>query len=125
MISRCTLIALACFAVAGRASAQEKSAEPFRKGERVVFMGDSFAEREGMFGYLETMMQLRRPELGLTFRNLAYPADTPAVLLADMAKGDNDSNRESNRALNFGIMPKHLTDAKADVIVLCFGMTDS
>jgi hypothetical protein len=98
---------------------------PFQNGDRVVFLGDAFAEREAMFGYIETVLQTRLPELKLTFRNLGYSADTVAVHLADIAKGDIEYNHDSNRALNFGTMPKHLKDAQADVIVMCFGMTDS
>src|SRR5581483_10183605 len=97
----------------------------FQEGDRVVFIGDTFAERESLFGYIETMIQTRLPEKKLTFRNLAYSGDTPAVLLGDMVQGDTDNNRVSNRALNFGIMPRHLTEAKADVIMLCLGMNDS
>ncbi|MCI0683609.1 MAG: GDSL-type esterase/lipase family protein [Gemmataceae bacterium] len=105
--------------------AQPPATHPFLPGDRVVFLGDTFAEREAMFGYIETVLQTRLPELKLTFRNLGYSADTPAVHLADIAKGDIEYNHGSNRALNFGTMPKHLADAKADVIVMCFGMTDS
>ena len=89
---------------------------PFRPGDRVVFLGDTFAEREAHFGYIETVLQTRLPELKLTFRNLGYSADTPAVHLADIAKGDIEYNHDSNRALNFGTMPKHLADAKADEV---------
>jgi hypothetical protein len=97
-----------------------------RKGDRVVLMGDTFAEREVWFGYLETALQSRFPDLGLTFRNLAYAADTTAVLADDMSKTQiGDDDRVSNRALNFGTMPQHLTAAKADVIFLCLGMADS
>ena len=94
------------------------------KGDRIVFMGDTFAERAGMFGYIETLLQARFPELKLTFRNLGYSGDTPASLVADL-KGTAEYNHGSNRALNFGTMPKHLTDVKADVIFLCVGMNDS
>lgn len=44
----------------------------FQTGDRVVFLGDTFAEREAMFGYIETVLQTRLPELKLTFRNLGY-----------------------------------------------------
>jgi len=102
-----------------------KRGDIFQTGDRVVFLGDTFAEREALFGYVETVLQTRLPELKLTFRNLGYSADTVAVHLADIAKGDIEYNHDSNRALNFGTMPEHLKDAQADVIVLCFGMTDS
>lgn len=96
-----------------------------KKGDRIVIMGDTFAERAALFGHIEAIFQTRFPDLQLTFRNLGYSADTPAVHVADITKGDGEGNRESNRALNFGTMTKHLTDARADVVFLCFGMVDS
>ncbi|MCS7044787.1 MAG: GDSL-type esterase/lipase family protein [Gemmataceae bacterium] len=123
---RFVLLVFALLVSAHSLAAQEAPPPlPFRPGDRVVFLGDTFAEREAMFGYLETVLQTRLPHLKLTFRNLGYSADTPAVHLADIAKGDVEYNHGSNRPLNFGTMPKHLTDARADVIIMCFGMTDS
>src|SRR3712207_4970753 len=89
-------------APAGPAKAADPVKAVFRKGDRVVFVGNTFAEREVLFGYIETVLQSRLPELGLTFRNLGYSADTASVLLADITKGDTEHNREANRALNFG-----------------------
>lgn len=80
------------------------------KGDRVVYVGGVFAERADHFGRLETLIQLRRPELGLTFRSLAWPGDTPS---------------EQPRPLNFGDQIRHLTEQKADVIFLCFGLSES
>jgi putative heme-binding domain-containing protein len=108
----------------GEPTLKSKQKLDLRKGDRIVFMGDTFAERAGLFGYFETLLQARFPELKLTFRNLGYPGDTPASLLADL-KGTMEYNHESNRALNFGAMTKHLKDVKADVIFLCVGMNDS
>jgi putative heme-binding domain-containing protein len=82
----------------------------FRKGDRVVIVGNTFAERARKFGYLEALLQARFPDLGLTFRNLGYSAD--------------EVNFQP-RPLNFGDNHKHLADVKADVIFLCFGMNES
>ncbi|MCI0376454.1 MAG: GDSL-type esterase/lipase family protein [Gemmataceae bacterium] len=97
-----------------------------RPGDRVVLIGDTFAERARLYGYIETLFHCRLPDHKLTFRNLGYSADTVAVHVADITKGnDRDDNRESNRALNFPTMHKLLAETKADVIFMCFGMADS
>jgi putative heme-binding domain-containing protein len=121
---RTALAAFATLFLSQVATAQRIKLD-LRKGDRVVFMGGTFAEREGQFGYIETLLQARFPDLQLTFRNLGYSADTAHSLLGDITKGDGDANRQSNRALNFGTMHKHLGDVKADVIFLCLGMADS
>jgi putative heme-binding domain-containing protein len=82
----------------------------FHQGDRVVYVGGVFAERTDHFGRLETLIQLRKPDLGLTFRSLAWPGDTPS---------------EQPRPLNFGDQIRHLTEQKADVIFLCFGLSES
>jgi lysophospholipase L1-like esterase len=86
------------------------------KGDRLVFAGDAFAERMVQYGYFETLLQARFPELGLTCRNLGWSANTPAEQLRTPNFAD---------ILNFGDMNRHLTEQKADVILFSFGMSDS
>ena len=116
-----------CWAQAAQPPANPQAAAKLElhKGDRIVLIGDTFAERAALYGYIETLFQCRFPDLQLSFRNLGYSADTVGVHVADMAKGTVEYNHDSNRALNFGPMPKHLADAKADVIFMCFGMADS
>lgn len=118
-----SLSLLLLLAISLPAAAGDKA--PFQKNDRVVFIGDTFAERAGLYGYIETLIHARFPELKLSFRNMGYSADTVGVHVADIQKGTTEDNRGSNRALNFGPMPQHLKEAKADVIVMCFGMADS
>jgi mono/diheme cytochrome c family protein/glucose/arabinose dehydrogenase len=47
-------------------------------GERVVFLGNGFAERDTYYGRLETELQLRFPTQGLILRNMGRSGDTPA-----------------------------------------------
>lgn len=47
-------------------------------GERVVFIGNGFAERDLYYSRLETELHRRFPEAKLTVRNLARAGDTPA-----------------------------------------------
>ena len=82
----------------------------FKDEDRVVFVGNTFAERFNRFGYFETMLTARLAEKQLTFRNLAWSADAVDT---------------RPRPLNFGSMPEHLEHFGADVIIACFGMAES
>jgi len=46
-------------------------------GDRVLFMGDTSFEREGDYGHLEAHFTAAFPDRTLSFRNLAWAADTP------------------------------------------------
>lgn len=56
-----------------------RGAEPFelKDGDRVLFIGDTFFEREVDFGHLETRLTAAFPDRNVTFRNLGWAADTP------------------------------------------------
>ncbi len=45
-------------------------------GDRIVFIGDSFFEREYRFGLIETALTVAHPGKPLTFRNLGWSGDT-------------------------------------------------
>ena len=51
---------------------------PPASGERVVFIGNGFAERDTCNGRLETELQLRFPAQNLIVRNMGRSGDTPA-----------------------------------------------
>ena len=55
------------------------SAESFpslRDGDRVVLLGDTFIEREGYQGFIETALVVTHPTASLTIRNLGWSGDT-------------------------------------------------
>ena len=78
--------------------------------DRVVLVGNTFAERMQLFNHFETLLAARFPELQLTVRNLGWSGDTVAL---------------QPRPLNFGTMPTHLYRQKADVILAFFGLNES
>ena len=60
---------------------QRVSAAPrfeFTEGDKVVFLGDSFIEREQYAGWIELAATTQFPDRNVTFRNLGWSADTPA-----------------------------------------------
>ncbi len=89
--------------------AQEARLE-LRKGDRVVFVGNTFAERLQLFGYLETGLLLAYPDLDLSFRNLAWSADEITL---------------QPRPLNFGDLHGHLRGQEADVVFLFYGANEA
>ena len=44
-------------------------------GDRILFIGDSFFEREYRFGLIETALTVSHPDKALTFRNLGWTGD--------------------------------------------------
>ncbi len=58
------------------ASGSAGTAWSLRDGDRVVFLGDTFIEREGDRGFIETALVAAHPEASLTFRNLGWSGDT-------------------------------------------------
>ena len=78
--------AVASVFLAARPAASQPAAQPgpggsgaswsLRDGDRVVFLGDTFVEREGDRGFIETALVAAHPEASLTFRNLGWSGDT-------------------------------------------------
>ena len=58
-------------------AASPTNAFELRNGDRVLFMGDTFFEREGDYGHIETRLTAAFPERNVTFRNLSWAGDTP------------------------------------------------
>jgi putative heme-binding domain-containing protein len=59
------------------ARAQNTNAFELRDGDRVVFLGDTFLEREQNFGFIEHLATTHFPDSHITFRNLGWSADAP------------------------------------------------
>lgn len=80
------------------------------KGDRVVWIGGAFAEREQYFGHIEAQIHATHPDLNITVRNQGFTGDEV---------------RFRPRSLDFGAPDMHLTMARADVILACFGFSES
>jgi len=57
-------------------SSDAEAAWSLRDGDRVVFLGDTFVEREKDRGFIETALVAAHPDASLTFRNLGWSGDT-------------------------------------------------
>ena len=47
----------------------------FRDGDRVVFVGNTFIEREQSYGWIETALTLQHADKQITFKNLGWSCD--------------------------------------------------
>ncbi len=91
---------IGCLAVSHRVEAAGPKSK-FKKGDRIVVVGDALIEQMGSNGYLETLIHTRLPEHRLSFSHLGQ---RPSV------KNPLD---------------KALSRQKADVIVACFSIEES
>jgi hypothetical protein len=107
-------VTLACVLLATASSAQPYSDAvaplELRKGDRIILLGNTQAERMQHFNHFETLLMTRFPDLELTMRNLGWSADTITL---------------QPRPLNFPAAPTHLEEQKADVILAFFGSNES
>jgi len=77
---RSTLFALVLFAIAlPLHAADDQPTKPWHEladGDRVVFIGGTFIEREGNYGWLEALLTVANAPKKVTFRNLGWSGDT-------------------------------------------------
>jgi glucose/arabinose dehydrogenase len=81
-----------------------------KKGDHVVLIGNTLAERMQHFGHFETLLHSRFPDLNLVVRNLGWSADELTL---------------RPRSQNFKDHGHTLEDHKADVILAFFGFNES
>jgi glucose/arabinose dehydrogenase len=107
-------LALAEGAVAPVAQAADPGAVPakvtLKKGDRIVIIGNTLAERMQQYGNFEALLYSRFPGLDLVVRDLGWSADELTIRM---------------RSLNFKDHGHNLTDHKPDVLIACFGFNES
>ncbi len=81
-----------------------------QKGQRIIILGNTFAERLQHFNYFETLLYKSFPDLDLSMRNLGWSADEVGL---------------QPRPYNFGTLDEHLSEQKADIILACFGLNEA
>lgn len=109
-----TAVLLVVFSFASTAFAAERF--EFRDGDRVVWIGSTWIEREQRFGYWETELTAANPDKNITFRNLGWSGDT----VWGESRGVFDSPREGYRRL-----VEHTLAEKPTVIVVGYGANES
>jgi len=81
-----------------------------KKGDRIIIIGNTLAERMQYFGNFETYLDGRLPELELVVHNLGWSADEIALRPRQAAFQDHGHE---------------LKDEKPDVVIAAFGFNES
>jgi lysophospholipase L1-like esterase len=91
MVKQLICVALVATALLARWAGAAAAAQPpkveFKDGDRIVFLGNEFFEREADRGYIETELTTRFPDKTLTFRNLGYSGDTVRADARNLCSG--------------------------------------
>ncbi len=99
-----------CFCLALSLALPSLAESPIRPGDRIAFLGNTFADQLRIYGYLETLLFQRTIENPVSIRNLGWGGD---MLTA------------RDRPTNFPTEESTLTAHGTDVIIACFGMGES
>ena len=105
-------LAVPALALLGAAPAfsAEKSGLALRKGDRIIIVGNTLAERMQYYGHCETLLHARFPDLELVVHNLGYSADELKL---------------QPRQAHFNEHGHRLQDEKPDVLIAAFGFNES
>ena len=105
--------------MAGTYGLTARAAEPFqlRDGDRVLWLGDTFVEREVDYGVLESALTLAYPDRQVTFRNLGWAADSPL----GRSRASFDWNKSGDDWLKR--VKEQVALVKPTVAILSYGMT--
>lgn len=102
--------------------AAEKPKVEFLDGDRIVFVGNEFFEREADRCYIETELTTRFPDKNLTFRNLGYSGDTVRADARNLCSGwavFGPADQGFDRLKN---LVEHI---KPTLIFVAYGMNES
>jgi glucose/arabinose dehydrogenase len=113
MLAARTLLGALLVAVAflaGHSAAADAPPLKLAKGDRIVIVGNTLAERMQEFGNLEALLYSRFPEYDLTIRDLGWSADELSIKMRSQDFQDHGHN---------------LTDHKPSVLVACYGFNES
>jgi len=85
-------------------------------GDRVVLLGNTFIERDQVYGHLETLLITRYPDRNLTFRNLGWSGDT----VWGHSRAGFGNVEEGYKELK-----ARLAESKPTVVLVGYGMNES
>jgi lysophospholipase L1-like esterase len=109
----CAAVAVFFSMAAFGGAAARAAAKPelvLRKGDRIILIGNTLAERMQYHGHFETLLHARFPELELVVHNLGFSADEVSL---------------RPRQARFNDHGHTLKDEKPDVVIAAFGFNES
>ncbi len=95
---------------AGTSAAADPNHLQLNKGDRIIIIGNTLAERMQYYGHFETLLHARFPELELVVHNLGWSADEVAL---------------RPRQAHFEDHGHTLKDERPDVLIAAFGFNES
>jgi glucose/arabinose dehydrogenase len=111
LATRFAPVVISCLAIASASALADDSAKlELHKGDRIILIGNTLAERMQYFGNFETLLQARFPELELIVHDLGWSADE--ITLRPRSAGFKDHGHT-------------LEDEKPDVLIAAFGFNES
>src|SRR5262245_19355612 len=112
LLSGALLLTALVLSLAERGAGQppEKPRLELNKGDRIVLIGNTLADRMQYFGHWEALLHARFPAHELVVRNLGWSADEITL---------------RPRSANFADHGHTLADHKPDVLVAFFGFNES
>src|SRR6266581_1477716 len=84
-------------------------------GDRVVFIGNTFIERDIQYNYLETLLSAQWPKRNFTFRNMGWSGDTVFV----PARAGSGPNR------GIDLLVEYVKELRPTVLFIAYGMNES
>src|SRR5437667_6591713 len=84
-------------------------------GDRVVFIGNTFIERDIGHNYLETLLSAQWPQRNFTFRNMGWSGDTVFV----PARAGSGPNK------GIDLLVDYVKDLRPKVLLVAYGMNES
>src|SRR3954464_9594796 len=84
-------------------------------GDRVVFVGNTFTERQIQHNYLETLLTAQWPDRNYTFRNMGWSGDTVFV----PARAGSAPNK------GFDLLVEAVKEQRPTVLFVAYGMNES
>jgi lysophospholipase L1-like esterase len=116
MMRRTVIALLALVLMVTQTQAADPPKLELKNGDRIVYLGNTFVERDAAYGYLETMLTIRHPDINFTFRNLGWSGDT--------VWGDARA-RFGTRADGFKHLKEDVFALKPTIILVAYGMNES
>ncbi|MEX2026520.1 MAG: GDSL-type esterase/lipase family protein, partial [Pirellulaceae bacterium] len=131
-----TSLAVTFLWLAWAASLEAADGPPLKleKGNHVVLIGNSLAERMQHFGHFETLLHSRFPAHELYVRNLGWSADEVTLVPESVTPLENSADRIGVAGGKAPLRPRSkdfldhrhtLADHKADVVLGFFGFNES
>ncbi len=97
------------------ANAQAAPKFELADGDRVIFIGNTFVERDIQHNYLETLLTVAYADRNVTFRNMGWSGDTVFV----PARAGSGPNK------GIDLLVDYVKDLRPTVLFIAYGMNES